>query len=75
MSGGGVWGQLKTTDATQPDIIDDRTTAYEEAAYHATLSAFEELLHKHGLQKLLVDMSDESVHALLMEAYDLEYGL
>jgi hypothetical protein len=49
--------------------------AYEEASYYFTLMQFETLLHKHGLTKLLKDMSDESSHALLVQAADMEYGV
>ena len=40
----------------------------EEAHYHFCLMEFEKLLHKHGLSKLLKDMSDDSALTLLNQA-------
>ena len=58
--------------AASPDEV---IKALKEADYHFTLTRFEALLHEHGLEKLLADMSDESAHALLIQAAELEYGL
>ena len=45
--------------------------AAEEAHYHFTLSEFEALLYKHGLAKLLKDMSDDSAFELLKQAAEI----
>ena len=45
--------------------------AYAEANYHFTLTAFEALLAKHGLKKLLKDMSRDSALAIITyDAHD-----
>ena len=43
--------------------------AYAEANYHFTLTAFEALLAKHGIAKLLQDMSKESADIIDTWAY------
>ena len=45
----------------------------EEAHYHFTLMEFEKLLHKHGLSKLLKDMSEDSVRAIVNEAHEYSW--
>ena len=49
----------------QDEVPEMDMEAYAEATYHFTLAAFEALLAKHGLKKLLKDMSRDSALAIL----------
>ena len=51
--------------------VDDFVSDYEEAHYHFCLMEFEKLLVKHGLHKLLKDMSEDSAFELLCQADEL----
>ena len=52
----------------QDEIPEMDMEAYAEANYHFTLVAFEALLHKHGLVKLMTDMSRDSVATILKDS-------
>lgn len=55
-------------DFKDTDWAQDLHSISDEAHYHFTLQDFEKLLAKHGLAKLLKDMSDESSFELLKQA-------
>ena len=52
----------------------DKLKAFEEMDIHFTVRKFEDLLHIHGLDQLLGQMTTKGAHALLTQAHKLSVG-
>jgi len=50
---------------------EEAADAYREAYYHFILMDFEALLFKHGLKRLLKDISDEGAKSLVAQADEI----
>ena len=62
-------GDARYKHALDPVSVNAVKNAFEEMDIHFTVRKFEDLLHIHGLDHLLGQMTTKGAHALLMAAH------